>query len=57
MIGSCTNSSYEDIGRATNVAQQALDNGVTMPQHFLVSPGSSQIKKTIGKRRSHEGSQ
>tara|TARA_B100000749_G_scaffold280887_1_gene279901 strand:+ start:146381 stop:148639 length:2259 start_codon:yes stop_codon:yes gene_type:complete len=47
LIGSCTNSSYEDIGRATHVAKQALDNGIKMPQHFLVSPGSSQIKKTI----------
>lgn len=47
LIGSCTNSSYEDIGRATHVAQQALDAGVKMPQVFMVSPGSSQIKKTI----------
>lgn len=47
LIGSCTNSSYEDIGRATAVAQQALDEGVKMSQSFMVSPGSSQIKKTI----------
>ncbi len=47
LIGSCTNSSYEDIGRATYVAQQALDAGVKMPQTFMVSPGSSQIKNTI----------
>ena len=47
LIGSCTNSSYEDIGRATHVAKQALANGVKMPQTFMVSPGSSQIKKTI----------
>ncbi|RME18477.1 MAG: aconitate hydratase, partial [Bdellovibrio sp.] len=47
LIGSCTNSSYEDIGRATHVAKQALDAGIKMPQQFLVSPGSSQIKKTI----------
>ena len=48
LIGSCTNSSYEDIGRATHVAKQAQDAGISkMPQHFLVSPGSSQIKKTI----------
>lgn len=47
LIGSCTNSSYEDIGRATDVAKQALDAGLKMPQQFLVSPGSSQIKKTI----------
>ncbi len=47
LIGSCTNSSYEDIGRASNVAKQALDKGRKMPQQFLVSPGSSLIKKTI----------
>lgn len=47
LIGSCTNSSYEDIGRATHIAKQALEKGIKMPMHFLVSPGSSQIKKTI----------
>ncbi|MCB0413213.1 MAG: aconitate hydratase [Bdellovibrionales bacterium] len=47
LIGSCTNSSYEDIGRASHVAKQALNKGVKMPQQFMVSPGSSQIKKTI----------
>ncbi|MCB0350401.1 MAG: aconitate hydratase, partial [Bdellovibrionales bacterium] len=47
LIGSCTNSSYEDIGRATHVAKQALENNHKMPQQFMVSPGSSQIKKTI----------
>ena len=47
LIGSCTNSSYEDIGRATHVARQALQKGHKMPQQFMVSPGSSQIKKTI----------
>ena len=47
LIGSCTNSSYEDIGRAANVANQALEHGVKMPQQFMVTPGSSQIKKTI----------
>lgn len=47
LIGSCTNSSYEDIGRAAFVAKQALDSGVKMPQPFLVSPGSTQIQNTI----------
>lgn len=47
LIGSCTNSSYEDIGRAAFVAQQALDAGIKMPQSFFVSPGSQQIKHTI----------
>ena len=47
LIGSCTNSSYEDIGRATHVAKQAKEKGVTMPQTFMVSPGSLLIKETI----------
>ncbi len=47
LVGSCTNSSYEDIGRATFVARQALAKGLKMPQPFLVSPGSNQIQKTI----------
>jgi aconitate hydratase len=47
LIGSCTNSSYEDIGRASFVAEQALAAGVKMPQQFLVSPGSTQIQNTI----------
>lgn len=47
LIGSCTNSSYEDIGRSAFIAQQALDHGMKMPQQFLVSPGSTQIQNTI----------
>ncbi len=47
LIGSCTNSSYEDIGRAAFVAQQAMDVGVKMAEPFLVSPGSTQIQNTI----------
>lgn len=47
LIGSCTNSSYEDIGRATFLAKQALEMGVKMGQPFLVSPGSTQIQNTI----------
>lgn len=47
LIGSCTNSSYEDIGRAASIARQALSFGMKMPQMFLVSPGSNQIYKTI----------
>jgi len=47
LVGSCTNSSYEDIGRATFVAKQALESGVKMKQPFLVSPGSTQIQHTI----------
>ena len=47
LIGSCTNSSYEDIGRSAMIAQQAMSIGVKMPQPFLVSPGSTQIQNTI----------
>ena len=47
LIGSCTNSSYEDIGRAAFVADQALKNGIKMGQPFLVTPGSTQIQNTI----------
>lgn len=47
LIGSCTNSSYEDMTRAASVAEQAIEKGIKMPQQFMVSPGSSQIKKTM----------
>ena len=47
LIGSCTNSSYEDIGRAAHVAQQAANADFKMPQPFLVTPGSELVKKTI----------
>ena len=47
LIGSCTNSSYEDIGRAASIAQQVLAANLKMPQPFFVSPGSTQIYNTI----------
>jgi aconitate hydratase len=47
LIGSCTNSSYEDIGRSAMVAAQAAQSGARMTQPFLVTPGSTQIQKTI----------
>ncbi|MGZ3726179.1 MAG: aconitate hydratase [Pseudobdellovibrio sp.] len=47
LIGSCTNSSYEDIGRSAMVAEQAIQVGAKMHQPFLVSPGSTQIQNTI----------
>ncbi|KAJ3045020.1 Aconitate hydratase mitochondrial [Rhizophlyctis rosea] len=47
LIGSCTNSSYEDMERAASLAQQALDAGVTAKSKFLVTPGSEQIRATI----------
>jgi aconitate hydratase len=47
LIGSCTNSSYEDIGRATHIAKQAMDLGVKAKSVFMVTPGSDQIFATI----------
>jgi aconitate hydratase len=47
LIGSCTNSSYEDIGRAAHVAKQALDHGIKTRTPFLITPGSDQIHNTV----------
>jgi aconitate hydratase len=47
LIGSCTNSSYEDIARAADVAEQALAHGVKVRAPLWVSPGSEQIEATI----------
>ncbi|XP_061088277.1 aconitate hydratase, mitochondrial [Conger conger] len=47
LIGSCTNSSYEDMGRAASLAQQALDHGLKCKAQFTVTPGSEQIRATI----------
>ena len=47
LIGSCTNSSYEDMSRAADVAAQARAHGVTTAVPFMVTPGSEQIRATI----------
>lgn len=47
LIGSCTNSSYEDIARVVDVARQAKAAGVKAAVPFLVTPGSDQIYETI----------
>jgi len=47
LIGSCTNSSYEDIERAAHVAKQALSKGLKAKSSFMISPGSEQIRATI----------
>jgi len=49
LIGSCTNSSYEDMTRAANVAKQGSDHGLKANCGFLITPGSEQIYKTIGR--------
>ncbi|GKZ23454.1 hypothetical protein AbraIFM66951_008488 [Aspergillus brasiliensis] len=47
LIGSCTNSSFEDMGRAASLAQQALDAGLELKMPLLVSPGSVQTRETL----------
>ncbi|MDP2385258.1 MAG: aconitate hydratase [Bacteroidota bacterium] len=47
LIGSCTNSSYEDIARAASVAKQAADKKVKAKAEFSVTPGSQQVRYTI----------
>jgi aconitate hydratase len=47
LIGSCTNSSYEDIERAASVAKQALGKGLKAKSEFTITPGSEQIRATI----------
>ena len=46
LIGSCTNSSYEDLTRAGSVAQQAIDKKLEMKSGFTVTPGSEQVRYT-----------
>lgn len=47
LIGSCTNSSYEDMSRAADVAEQAKAHGIKAAVPFLVTPGSEQVRATI----------
>ncbi len=47
LIGSCTNSSYEDIERATSVAKQAMAKGLKAKSELIITPGSEQIRATI----------
>ncbi len=47
LIGSCTNSSYEDIDRAANIAKQALEKGLKAKSQFTITPGSEQVRATI----------
>jgi len=47
LVGSCTNSSYEDMSRAADVAEQALERGVRAAVPYLVTPGSEQVHATI----------
>lgn len=47
LIGSCTNSSYEDMDRSANLAKQAYDAGLRTKSQFTITPGSEQIRATI----------
>jgi len=49
LIGSCTNSSYEDMSRAASIARDALDHGIKAKSMFTVTPGSEQIRATIAR--------
>lgn len=47
LIGSCTNSSYEDMDRAAHVAEQGVKQGIKAQCAFMITPGSEQINQTI----------
>jgi len=47
LVGSCTNSSYEDIGRAAHLARQAATRGLRVKTPLLVTPGSERVRATI----------
>ncbi len=47
LIGSCTNSSYEDIDRSASIARQALAKGLKAKTQFTITPGSEQVRATI----------
>ena len=47
LIGSCTNSSYEDISRAVSLAKQVTEKGLKLQSEFTITPGSEQVRFTI----------
>src|SRR5690554_2305307 len=47
LIGSCTNSSYEDISRAASIARQASDKKLKVKAEFTITPGSEQVRYTV----------
>ncbi|GEO03945.1 aconitate hydratase [Adhaeribacter aerolatus] len=47
LIGSCTNSSYEDITRAASIAHQAIEKGLAVNAEFTVTPGSELVRYTV----------
>ena len=49
LIGSCTNSSYEDMSRAAAIARQASEHGLQTKSKFTITPGSEQVRATIAR--------
>ena len=49
LVGSCTNSSYEDMSRCADVAEQAAARGIRVASSFMVTPGSEQVRATISR--------
>lgn len=47
LIGSCTNSSYEDMSRSASIAKEARDHGLSTKSKFTITPGSEQVRATI----------
>ena len=47
LIGSCTNSSYEDVSRAASLAQQAVDKKLQVTSEYTITPGSEQVRYTV----------
>lgn len=49
LIGSCTNSSYEDMSRSASIAKEASDHGLQVKSKFTITPGSEQVRATIAR--------
>lgn len=49
LVGSCTNSSYEDMSRCADVARQAKEHGLQAVTQFMITPGSEQVRATISR--------
>ena len=49
LIGSCTNSSYEDMSRCADLARQAKEHGLNSAAKFMITPGSEQVRATISR--------
>ncbi|KAJ7040711.1 aconitase family-domain-containing protein [Mycena alexandri] len=47
LIGSCTNSSYEDMSRSASIAKEAASRGIELKSKFTITPGSEQVRATI----------